>query len=276
MNQGKLYRKIAKLDGAEIFYLDTDAKKPAILCIHGRCGRAETWADLMRRYGAAYRVIAADQRGHGLSSKPVSGYTDAIMAEDTVRLMDHLQISSAIVVGHSMGGAVAGYLAAKYPARVKALAILDKSAAGPEKPFPAEEFRRFNPTKDWPMPFSSCEEAAEFLRGVACSYLEYRYFMSSLTETAEGWEMRFSSAAMAEGIANYTGWYHLLPMIKCPVLLIRSGSHEAVPDEDFEKMKKLLPNCAAREMSHPDHNVHLADKEEFYGYFDSFLNSVKE
>jgi 2-succinyl-6-hydroxy-2,4-cyclohexadiene-1-carboxylate synthase len=47
-----------------------------------------------------------------------------------------------------------------------------------------------------------------------------------------------------------------------------------VSDEDFIKMQSLISNCIAREMSHPDHNVQLANKEEFYGYFDEFLKRI--
>lgn len=173
-----------------------------------------------------------------------------------------------------MGGAVAGHLAALYPKRVKAAAILDKSAAGPAVPAPSDQVENYNPTKDWPLPFASRREAMDFIRQVSCSELEYQFFQNSLTETAEGYGMLFSSKAMAAGIANYTDWYHLLPKIKCPVLLVRSQSHEAVPDEDFLRMQSLLQNCTACEMSHPDHNVHLANPEEFYGYFDGLLGSL--
>ena len=54
-------------------------------------------------------------------------------------------------------------------------------------------------------------------------------------------------------------------------MLVRSSSHEGISDEDFIKMQSLILNCIAHEMSHPDHNVHLANKEEFYKYFDEFL-----
>ena len=76
-----------------------------------------------------------------------------------------------------------------------------------------------------------------------------------------------------EGILN-SNWVNLSPNISCLVLLIRSKSHEAVSDEDFIKMQYLLKNCIAYEMSHPDHNIHLANKGEFYKYFDEFLRRV--
>ncbi|GMX65395.1 hypothetical protein Elgi_46650 [Paenibacillus elgii] len=134
MKKIKIYRSIAKLKSIDMFYFDTKTEGQPILCLHGRRGRAETWFDFIQHYGEQYRIIAPDQRGHGLSSKPVSKYTAEEMAEDIIQLLDFLKIDSIILVGHSMGGAVAGYLAAVYPEYVKAVAILDKSASGPAEP----------------------------------------------------------------------------------------------------------------------------------------------
>jgi len=131
MEKFKIYRNIANLNSLDMFYFDTNTEGPTILCLHGRGGRAETWFDFIQHYGKHYRVIAPDQRGHGLSSKPISEYTTEEMARDIIELLDFLKINSVIFVGHSMGGAVVGYLSAVYPKYVKAVAILDKSAAGP-------------------------------------------------------------------------------------------------------------------------------------------------
>jgi pimeloyl-ACP methyl ester carboxylesterase len=273
----KIYRNIAKLKNIDLFYFDTKTNGPVILCLHGRWGRAETWYDFIQHYGTQYRIIAPDQRGHGLSSKPKSKYTAEEMAGDIIELLDYLSIDSVILVGHSMGGRVAGYLAALYPKRVKALAILDKSASGPagQNALPPDEAMAVDPvTKDWPLPFASIYEAMDIIRRDMDSGLSYQYFMNSLVETPEGYTMLFSTQAIAANIAGDADWFHLLPGIKCPVLLLRAKGGDAVSDEDFSKMQSLLPNCLAREVASPDHNVHLANKEEFYGYFDEFLKLV--
>lgn len=277
MEKVKIYRNIANLKSIDMFYFDTKTEGAAILCLHGRWGRAETWAEFIQHYGKQYRIIAPDQRGHGLSSKPMSEYTVKEMAEDIIELLNYLKLDSAILAGHSMGGAVAGYLAAVYPEYIKAVAILDKSAAGPTEPvnLPLDKSQVHDPlTKDWPLPFATLNEATDFMRQATDSELEYQYFMNSLLETAEGYHMMFSPEAMAIGIAHYEDWFHLLPDIKCLVLLIRSKNHEAVPDKDLIKMQSLITNCIAYDMSHPDHNVHLGNKEEFYGFFDELLKRV--
>lgn len=270
MKTVRIFRETARLKGIDIFYRDTRGDGAAILCLHGRYGRGETWSHFMLRYGVMYRVIAPDQRGHGLSGKPDSTYSAEEMAADIVALIDHLKLGPVIVVGHSMGGRVAGTLAALHPRLVRAAAILDKSASAPAGPPPVVDPL----TGGWPMPFASLQEAQAFIRGAMDSELSYQYFMESLVETAEGYRMMFSGQAMTANIANEKEWFHLLPKITCPVLLLRSMGSGAVSDEDFRKMHALLPACMACEIGHPDHNVHLGDREKFYACFDNWLNGL--
>jgi pimeloyl-ACP methyl ester carboxylesterase len=73
---------------------------------------------------AGYRVIALDQRGHGGSDKPHD--PDAYgrrMAEDVARLLDHLDVQRAHVIGYSMGGAVANSFRAMYPDRLLSVSL---------------------------------------------------------------------------------------------------------------------------------------------------------
>ncbi len=75
---------------------------------------------------AGYRVVAYDDRGHGLSDKPhdSTAYGEPEIA-DAVRLLDHLEIDSAHVVGYSRGGVLALHLRAEHPDRVRTLVIGD-------------------------------------------------------------------------------------------------------------------------------------------------------
>lgn len=274
MTANKIYRNTVKINNINIFYRDTKTDGQTILCLHGRYGRGETWTDFIQHYGDRYRIIAPDQRGHGFSDKPISRYTAEEMAADMIALLDYLSIKSVILIGHSMGGNIAGYMAATYPQNIKAVAILDKSAAGPDEhnDMPLQVAPNIDPvTKDWPLPFRSLIEAQEFIKKDQQSELSYKYFMNSLIETVDGYDMMFSRQAVAANIAYYHCWYDLLPKIKCPAMLVRARGGESVPDEDFERMKSFLPGCLAFEMSDPDHNIHHSNYQEFYGYCDEFL-----
>ena len=64
MGKIKIHEEIARLKDVDIFYRDTKSKGPAILCLHGRYGRGETWTDFIQHFGEEYRVIAPDQNVH--------------------------------------------------------------------------------------------------------------------------------------------------------------------------------------------------------------------
>jgi len=113
-------------DGVSIAYSDEGEGEP-ILLIHGFASNvAANWRDahwLRTLTGARRRVIALDNRGHGHSQKLYDPdlYGAPAMAEDARRLLDHLGISRADVMGYSMGARIAVFLALAHPERVRAL-----------------------------------------------------------------------------------------------------------------------------------------------------------
>ena len=103
---------------------DTDAE-PVVLI--GGCGQpALAWqvgvAPVL--VGAGYRVVLFDNRGVAPSSSPPAPYSVDAMVDDTLGLLDHLDIAVACFVGHSMGGWIAETIAARNPERVRAAAFL--------------------------------------------------------------------------------------------------------------------------------------------------------
>ena len=115
-------------DGVRIAYIDiAPAGGPGdpVLLVHGfASNHAVNWVNTLwtkTLTGAGYRVIALDNRGHGQSGKPhePSAYESNIMAADARRLLDHLGIERADVMGYSMGARITAHLALNEPARVR-------------------------------------------------------------------------------------------------------------------------------------------------------------
>jgi pimeloyl-ACP methyl ester carboxylesterase len=110
--------------GVEIAY-EVWGQGPAILLIHGFASNAfVNWRDthwVKVLTGAGHQVIAIDNRGHGQSEKlyDPSGYSSPLMAEDAKRLLDHLQIERADVMGYSMGARISAFLTMSHPERVR-------------------------------------------------------------------------------------------------------------------------------------------------------------
>lgn len=90
---------------------------PAVALVHGITESRRAWDPLIAPLLAAgYRVVAIDLRGHGDSSK-VPPYELATMAADVGAVLAHEQLGDALLVGHSLGGAVVTALAAGAPCR---------------------------------------------------------------------------------------------------------------------------------------------------------------
>lgn len=271
---GKVKRSFIQCGGIKFFYLDTMENENNILCLHGKWGRGETWIDFINRYRSRFRIIAPDQRGHGLSDKPVARYAPQDMAEDAYQILKQLKAIPSIVVGHSMGGRNAAHLAAMYPEAVKALVILDIGPAG------AEELSQLAPsmvmpvdelTFEWPTPYSSMNEAVKHLNSCFKYQSNIDYFMQSLTEGAEGYDFLFSRYSMA-AIGQYlVEWSDVLPKIKCPVLLVRAKNSTDLTEAEAEKMRSLISDCTYAEISNSDHMVYLDNPEEFNPVMDEFL-----
>jgi pimeloyl-ACP methyl ester carboxylesterase len=106
--------------GVQIHYVDEGKGQPIVL-VHGALGNIESnWIQtgVITNLSRDHRVIALDMRGHGRSGKP---YEPAAyghhMADDIVRLLDHLKIRKAHLIGYSFGAVVAGYTSTRFPDR---------------------------------------------------------------------------------------------------------------------------------------------------------------
>jgi len=94
---------------------------------HGGLYSSYYWESQMRALSAeGYRVIAKDRLGWGKSSKPIIPYSMNLWASNTARLMDHLNIEQAALVGHSIGGQMITRFAFLYPERITHLVSVNQ------------------------------------------------------------------------------------------------------------------------------------------------------
>ncbi|MBI3403745.1 MAG: alpha/beta hydrolase [Acidobacteria bacterium] len=120
--QTALDDKFFDSNGVKIRYVDVGQGEPVVVLIHGFSSSIEgNWGapGVIAALEHDFRVVALDCRGHGKSDKPhdasAYGYE---MVEDVARLMDHISIRRAHIVGYSMGGAITGKFIVAHPDRV--------------------------------------------------------------------------------------------------------------------------------------------------------------
>jgi len=127
--------------GVRMHYRDDgDPTAPVVMLVHGYGDSFLTWEPWIDRLKSKFRVITIDLAGHGLTRTPPDYVPDMDKFADQVdALAERLDLPPFAIVGNSMGGGVAWQVASRYPARVRALVLVD--AAGwppdPNKPVPA-------------------------------------------------------------------------------------------------------------------------------------------
>ena len=113
------------IDGTAIHYVEAGRGEDVVL-IHGWNGSTFSFRYTIPELAQRYRVIAIDLMGYGYSARMRDAdYSLTGQAEIVAQAMDRLGVTSAAVIGHSMGGAVATRLALRYPEWVKKLVLVD-------------------------------------------------------------------------------------------------------------------------------------------------------
>jgi pimeloyl-ACP methyl ester carboxylesterase len=125
-------------DGGRIHAVERGSG-PALVLVHGVTLGVATWIPQLRSLASAHRVIAIGQRGHGQSTAGAGGYSFDRLADDLLEVLERLEVTGAVLVGHSMGGMVSQVLALRNPEALRrhvAGLVLLATSAGPMVPGP--------------------------------------------------------------------------------------------------------------------------------------------
>ena len=121
--------KVKLSTGITMKYIEAgDPNGPAVLLIHGYTDSSFSYSRVIPLLDKRYRILAIDQRGHGETDKPENGYEMSGLAGDAAAFLDAMGISSATVVGHSMGSFVAMQTALDHPGKVQRLVLIGTAA----------------------------------------------------------------------------------------------------------------------------------------------------
>src|ERR1700746_1598232 len=122
---------LAKVNGVRIAYRVQGEGPPLVLVMGYRLNSAAWPATFVAQLAQRFTVITPDNRGTGLSDKPVHGYAIANLARDVCGLLDELGIAEVAMLGYSMGGAIAQEFVRQFPERVSHLILCATMAGGP-------------------------------------------------------------------------------------------------------------------------------------------------
>jgi len=218
---------------------------PAVLLLHSTVADRRMWSpQLPALIGAGFRAVPVDLSGFGETPAPDGPYDDA---RDVVDLLDELGIERAAVIGASGGGQVALQVAARWPGRVTALALLCTALPGRE---PGPQRRAFAEREDALLAAGDVAAATE---------LNVRTFLGPAADDATRAHVRAMQrhsfevqAAVAEEFAPLPVTYDLAA-VTAPSLLV-CGTHD-LPDfrEIAAELAGRLPRARHVELDWAGH-----------------------
>lgn len=114
--------------------------EPALVFLHYWGGSSRTWNAVTSQLSTHFRCVAFDQRGWGQSDAPPKGYSIGDLASDARNVTEALHLRRYVLVGHSMGGKVAQFLASQRPEGLEGLVLVAPAPPTPQNsPGPARE-----------------------------------------------------------------------------------------------------------------------------------------
>ncbi|MBX6328942.1 MAG: alpha/beta hydrolase [Pseudolabrys sp.] len=227
---------------------------PAVF-LHGITSNSAVFDPLLFGLKERFRCISVDQRGHGLSDKPDSGYGAKDYAEDLVALIRTLNAGPAVVIGNSLGARNGIEVAAMAPDLIKCVVAIDFTPYIEKEVFDALEAR----VKAGDRIFRSRKEIEVYLRDrypLMPPDAVRRRAMSAYREVEGGFKPLASPKAMALTAAGLRD--DLRPAftkVTRPVLVVRGALSKFVSAAALEKSRQLRPDFPVLVVDNVDHYV---------------------
>ncbi len=235
----------------ENLVVEQDNDDVPIVLLHGLSATADTWHQVAEHFYQNYQVIAFDLRGHGQSDQPENGYDLVTIAEDVIQGMAALGLGQVALVGHGWGARVALTLAARHPALISHLILVDCPHVEP-KHWPGMTRERFIRERSAKEVYDSLQDFTETMHQEMNSFwspeieeiiLTYARTLpnGSVEERLKPEQQRRIREAVWEDRAlSYYG------KLTCPVLLVPAAAEPQPGEEPPEKLEDADEFAAAK------------------------------
>lgn len=229
-------------------YTELGQSGPPLLLLHGLAARWQTFGPILPALAADWHLYLLDLRGHGKSGRAPGHYTVPDFAADTVAFLTVHIGTPTVLYGHSLGGWVALWIAARYPALVRAV------IAGDSAIFPGN----MDPN-------------------AAISYLaDLPLAMRSLSQSLNQLDPEVMAVFHAGHLTDGYAPEELLPHVTCPTLLLQASPAYGglMTDEDVDHALRLLPNAQCVRFADLGHGLHVENAEPILAAVGEFLATV--
>ncbi len=240
-----------------------------LLIIHGFLGTSDNWKTLGGQYVQnGFQVHALDLRNHGKSFHS-DDFNYDVMVQDVIDYCNEHQIQQADVIGHSMGGKVAMFLAVQHPKRVDKLIIAD---IGPKyyAPHHQDILAGLNAVDFSVKP--SRNEVEDILAKYIDDFGTRQFLMKNLYWKEPGQlAFRFNLPVFNDKIDNIGQALAEDSAFYKPVLFLRGDRSRYIKDEDIPGIKAHFPQAVVRDIKNSGHWLHAENPQDFMAETLAFL-----
>ncbi len=258
--QADLHSRSVEVDGARWVYYE-GGRGPTLVLLHGFGGTRQNWVPAAKYLARGFRVILPDLPGYG-SSSPVPASEGGIHGEARLLagFVQALGLQHFGLVGHSMGGAIAGVYAAAHPQRVFGLALVDSAGL----PFPPNAFARMVMAGQDPFVFDDRAGLRALLKLV---FLHPPRLWPRFEDALVA--QNRSRHAFLEGVfarlrtpRDATALVPVLPRLTMPVLGLWCRNDQVIPPSAMDALRKGLSATPQIAMTQLDGCNHMPNLEQ--------------
>lgn len=269
--------RFASVNGLRLHYLEWGTAGVPIVCLHGSSGNCHVWDSFARTCTHDHRVYALDQRGHGDSDKPASGYAARDFADDLDAFVEGLGLVPFVLVGLSLGSRAGTFYAGLRSEKLRALVLVDPSFDMSEAV--QQEFIRG--VSEQPESFGSYEELVAHQRARPLS----RYRSDDVLREAAvvGTSRRpdgrlvwkYDRGAVIQGLRHARDdLWASAERIRVPTLLVRGAESRVTTKESAARMLETIPGSRLVDIDGAIHGIPQDNPVAFSAAVRAFLKEV--
>jgi pimeloyl-ACP methyl ester carboxylesterase len=271
------------VNGFAMHYWEWPGSGPTIVCLHPSGFYGRIWEWVAQRLSPDYRVLAIDQRGHGLSEQPAGGNATVDYARDVDAFCAAAGLDRVVVAGHSLGARGGMVFAAQHPERVLALALVGGPHFGTIAPGEDVEYWRGQSERmrQRPRRYASLAEA----RAVIAN--QYTYYPDAAVDHVVenntnpladgGVEWRYAPEWVADGLLHATDdLREYAAALKCPVLILRAEKSWELTPRRMPQVQAVFPTARIVTLEGVTQNLELEAPERVAATIRAFLAEVSD
>ncbi len=228
--------QIERLNNVDIAYRLNGQGSPVLL-LHPVGLDSSWWQPFAEQLAPRFRVLAMDFRGHGGSAKVRGKLELADLADDAAALLRKLKLAPAQVVGLSMGGMVAQYLAIRHPELVRSLALLGTICTLPDEARKQMLARGEAARKEGMKTVLAATLERWFTPAALTSELARRCEQHLLQDDVEGWAASWGAISRIETMPQ-------LKSIKAPTLVVTGDKDLSTPPAAAKMIAGAIPGAS--------------------------------